>query len=172
MFFIPSPMTGHITRPLLNWLCEQCPYLSSNCVWSLLSLLSHLKWTRERRCPVAVAICTKQHIFSLVQQHPCLVVVPLLILLLYKFYPKSKTKSLLFPRSLSLSLSYACTHADTHIYLQSQTHNPHTHTQRRNKAKYSSKHQINITDGHSLLSLAFLCKYCNFFSFFLFWFTV
>ena len=32
VFFIPSPMTGHITRPLLNWLCEQCPYLSSNCL--------------------------------------------------------------------------------------------------------------------------------------------
>ncbi len=137
MFFIPSPITEHIMRPLLNWLCEQCPYLSSNCLWSLLSLLSHLKWTRERRCPVAVAICTKQHIFSLVQQHPCLVVVPLLILLLYKFYPKSKTKITSVP---SLSLSYACTHAHTHIYLQSQTHNPHTH--RRNKAKYSSKHQI------------------------------
>ncbi len=150
MFFIPSPMTGHIMRPLLNWLCEQCPYLSSNCLWSL-SLLSHLKWTRERRCPVAVAICTKQHIFSLVQQHPCLVVVPLLILLLYKFNPKIKTKITSVPSlslSLSLSLSYACTHAHTHIYLQSQTHNPHTHTHthtqtdRRNKAKYSSKHQI------------------------------
>ena len=84
VFFIPSPITEHIMRPLLNWLCEQCPYLSSNCLWSLLSLLSHLKWTRERRCPVAVAICTKQHIFSLVQQHPCLVVVPLLTLLFYK----------------------------------------------------------------------------------------
>ncbi len=38
VFFIPSPMTGHIMRPLLNWLCEQCPYLSSNCLCSLLSL--------------------------------------------------------------------------------------------------------------------------------------
>ena len=128
VFFIPSPMTGHIMRPLLNGLCEQCPYLSSNCLWSLLSLLSHLKWTRERRCPVAVAICTKQHIFSLVQQHPCLVVVPLLILLLYKFYPKSKTKITSVP---SLSLSYACTHAHTHTYTCNQkhtVHNPHTHT--------------------------------------------
>ena len=44
------------------------------------------------RCPVAVTICTKQHIFSLVQQHSYLVVVPLLILLLYKFYLKNKTK--------------------------------------------------------------------------------
>ena len=96
VFFILSPMTGHIMRPLLNWLCEQCPYLSSNCLCSLLSLLSHLKWTWRRRCPVAVAICTKQHIFSWVQQHSYLVVVPLLILLLYKFYLKTKQNSILF----------------------------------------------------------------------------
>ena len=141
MFFIPSPMTGHIMRPVLNWLCEQCPYLSSNCLWSL-SLLSHLKWTRERRCPVAVAICTKQHIFSLVQQHPCLVVVPLLILLLYKFLPKKQNKNHFC--SLALSLSYACTHAHTHTYTcnHKYTIHSHTHTDRRNKAKYSSKHQI------------------------------
>ncbi len=103
VFFIPSPMTGHIMRPLLNWLCEQCPYLSSNCLCSLLSLLSHLKWTwRRRRCLVAVAICTKQHIFSLVQQHSYLVGVPLLILLRYKFYPKNKQKfnSVLIANSL------------------------------------------------------------------------
>ena len=63
----------------------------------------HLKWTGGGgRGPVAVAICTKQHIFSLVQQHPYLVVVPLLILLLYKFYPKNKTKfnSVLIANSL------------------------------------------------------------------------
>ena len=125
---LQSPVTEHIMRPLLNWLCEQCPYLSSNCLWSLLSLLSHLKWTRERRCPVAVAICTKQHIFSLVQQHPCLVVVPLLILLLYKFYPKSKTKITSVP---SLSLSHMHAHMHTHTYTcnhKHTVHNPHTHT--------------------------------------------
>ena len=132
MFLIPSPMTGHIMRPVLNWLCEQCPYLSSNCLWSL-SLLSHLKWTRERRCPVAVAICTKQHIFSLVQQHPCLVVVPLLILLLYKFYPKIKTKitsvpSLSISLSLSLSLSHMHAHMHTHTYTCNHKHTIHTHT--------------------------------------------
>ena len=119
VFFIPSPMTGHIMRPLLNWLCEQCPYLSSNCLWSLLSLLSHLKWTGGRRCLVAVATCTKQHIFSLVQQHSYLVVVPLLILLLYKFYLKNKTKftSVLIANSL------------LHVYyywIMLQTHNPLT----------------------------------------------
>ena len=138
VFFIPSPMTGHIMRPLLNWLCEQCPYLSSNCLCSLLSLLSHLKWTRER-CLVAVAICTKQHIFSLVQRHSYLVVVPLLILLLYRFYPKSKTKITSVSLSLSLSLSlirmHTCTHTHTHTYTCNHKHthilaitNTHTHT--------------------------------------------
>ena len=147
MFFIPSPMTGHIMRPVLNWLCEQCPYLSSNCLWSL-SLLSHLKWTRERRCPVAVAICTKQHIFSLVQQHPCLVVVPLLILLLYKFYPKIKTKitsvpSLSISLSLSLSLSHMHAHMHTHTYTCNHKHTIHTHTHTQTEGIRQSI-QVNI----------------------------
>ena len=108
VFFIPSPMTGHIMRPVLNWLCEQCPYLSSNCVWSLLSLFPHLKWTGGR-CLVAVETCTKQCIFSLVQQHSYLVVVPLLILLLYKFFLKNKTKftSVLIANSLLTTPCYA-----------------------------------------------------------------
>ena len=69
------------------------------------------------------------HIFSLVQQHPCLVVVPLLILLLYKFYPKIKTKITSVPSlSLSLSLSHMHAHMHTHTYTCNHKHTIHTHT--------------------------------------------
>ena len=74
------------------------------------------------RCPVAVAICTKQHIFSLVQQHSYLVVGPLLILLLYKFYLKNKTKftSVLIANSL-LHVYYYWIMLQTHNSLTGQS---------------------------------------------------
>ena len=76
----------------------------------------------------------------------------------------------------SLSLSYACTHTHTHTHTQilaithtQSTHtHTHTHTEGIRQSTHVNKHQRNITDGHSLLSLVFLCKYCTFYFYFLF----
>ena len=73
---------------------------------------------------------------------------------------------------LSLIRMHTHTHTHTHRYLQSHTHNlhtrTHTHTEGIRQSTHVNKHQRNITDGHSLLSLVFLCKYCTFYFYFLF----
>ena len=72
----------------------------------------------------------------------------------------------------SIPLSLIRMHTHTHRYLQSHTHNlhtrTHTHTEGIRQSTHVNKHQRNITDGHSLLSLVFLCKYCTFYFYFLF----
>ena len=74
----------------------------------------------------------------------------------------------------SLSHTHAHTHTHTHTQILAITHtqsthtHTHTHTEGIRQSTHVNKHQRNITDGHSLLSLVFLCKYCTFYFYFLF----